>query len=140
MLSEEILERAVTDICNDAGLSAKGQHGDYYRCIIAQASADATEELGNQLEAVAGALADAGIDFKTTDRAEAVRELTRERDWFALLASAALAGIANWWSDTSNDFMVATTPGQVFTIERDANGLPVETDELRQAIEAAMKE
>lgn len=80
MLSDEIIERAVTDICNDARLSSKGQHGDYYRCIIAQTIAAATAELGNQLEAVAGALADSGIDFKTTDHAEAVRELTLERD------------------------------------------------------------
>jgi hypothetical protein len=39
-----------------------------------------SQKLGNQLEAVAGALADAGNAFTTNDYGEAVRELTRERD------------------------------------------------------------
>jgi hypothetical protein len=108
--------------------------------IIAQAIAEHSQKLGNQLEAVAGALADAGNAFTTTDHAECVRELTRERDWFALLARASLMGVVRqsqgqWW------LWVNTSIGSKgIDCKSDANGLPVESPELRAALEAAMKE
>jgi hypothetical protein len=108
--------------------------------IIAQAIADATAEQGRQLEAICGALADAGTVLAARqdgDYAASVRELTRQRDWAGLLARA-----------LSKDLMrIADVRLQIWDEGRDdwseydcefRNGLPVEREDIRAALEAAL--
>jgi hypothetical protein len=62
-----IIESAVTDICNDARLSAKGQHGDYYRCIVSQAIAAALAAHRQQVAALADATLCGTVAFRGDD-------------------------------------------------------------------------
>lgn len=66
--------------------------------------------LAAKLEAIAGALADSGIDFKTTDAAEAVRELTRERDRLAALVESGRRAIASEVRDIARRIGPARLP------------------------------
>lgn len=66
--------------------------------------------LAAKLESIAGALADSGIDFKTTDAAEAVRELTRERDRLAALVESGRRAIASEVRDIARRIGPARLP------------------------------
>jgi hypothetical protein len=99
-----------------------------------------TADQGRQLEAICGALADAGTVLAARqdgDYAASVRELTRQRDWAGLLARA-----------LSKDLMrIADVRLQIWDEGRDdwseydcefRNGLPMEREDIRAALEAAL--
>jgi hypothetical protein len=134
----------------DFGRAKSGQVwcDDLERVIEA---AIATAEQGRRLQilsscmdGIIGALADAKTVLcirQDGDYAASVRELTRERDeqgrraeWYGLVLRAGNRGIVWWRSRTRLGIGDDSEP----YIEVDANGLPIETPELRAALEAAL--
>jgi hypothetical protein len=97
-----------------------------------------TADQGRQLEAICGALADAGTVLAARqdgDYAASVRELTRRAEWAELLARAAIQyGLI---INIKGDISIAES-GRWCKLRTDSNGLPIETPELRAALEAAL--
>jgi hypothetical protein len=114
-----IIESAVTDICNDARLSAKGQHGDYYRCIVSQAIAAALAAHRQQVAAMHQGSSitddelnkieyDLSFDRVSFDLLDLVGQMRRERQQVAALAAATLCGtVAFRGDDGSGESIVA---------------------------------
>ena len=105
------------------------------RCIDFEAE---NAKLRSIIHGVMGALSDAGnVPCLRGDGRydESVRALTRERDWYALLARVAMDYDVTW----REEYMVLCIPcGPLKLVCEFKDGLPVETSELRSAIEAAI--
>ena len=103
------------------------------REVVSQAIADATAELRADNQRLESSVRECiqGTKELGESRADAVKRA----EWYALCWNAGRKGLLHWAN--RNQLMMDESE---LMIDLDANGLPVETEELRTAIESALKD